>query len=105
MRRPLFGLTLAFAAGIAAAHALPLDAVWLLVWFCVGLGLAAALWTRRSALCTLTVVLAALFGIQLIFPSPEVRVGFAILYLVLSVGLAIRSPVRRRALLSLLWRA
>lgn len=48
------------------------------------------------------VVLAALFGVQLLFPSPEVRVAFAALYVALSLGLLVHSGPRRRALLGLL---
>jgi cation:H+ antiporter len=48
------------------------------------------------------VVLAALFAVQLVFPSAEVRVAFAVLYLALFVGLLIHSPSRRRAFLGLL---
>ena len=48
------------------------------------------------------VMLAVLFGVQLIFPSPEVRIAFALLYLAFFVALFIYSPSRRKALLSLL---
>jgi cation:H+ antiporter len=48
------------------------------------------------------VMLAALFGVQLVFPSGEVRVAFCVLYLAIFLGLLIHSPVRRRALLDLL---
>ncbi len=42
------------------------------------------------------VVLAALFGVQLVFPSAEVRLAFTALYLAIFLGLLIHSPVRRR---------
>jgi cation:H+ antiporter len=48
------------------------------------------------------VMLAALFGVQLVFPSPDVRVAFCVLYLAIFLGLLIHSPIRRRALLELL---
>jgi cation:H+ antiporter len=48
------------------------------------------------------VMLAALFGVQLVFPSGEVRVAFCVLYLAIFLGLLIHSPVRRQALLDLL---
>ena len=48
------------------------------------------------------VMLAALFGVQLVFPSTEVRIAFCVLYLAIFLGLLIHSPVRRRAMLDLL---
>jgi cation:H+ antiporter len=48
------------------------------------------------------VMLAALFGVQLVFPSPEVRVAFSVLYLAIFLGLLIHSPIRRRAFVDLL---
>ncbi len=51
---------------------------------------------------TEAVILAALFGVQLVFPSTDVRLAFCALYLAIFLGLLIHSPVRRRALLDLL---
>ncbi len=48
------------------------------------------------------VLLAALFGVQLLFPTTEVRLAFALLYLVLCGGLLVHSGERRHALLALL---
>ena len=48
------------------------------------------------------VMLAALFGVQLVFPSTDVRIAFSVLYLAMFVGLLIHSPVRRRAFLDML---
>jgi cation:H+ antiporter len=48
------------------------------------------------------VMLAALFGVQLVFPSTEVRVAFTVLYLAIFLGLLIHSPVRRKAFFDLL---
>jgi len=48
------------------------------------------------------VMLAALFGVQLVFPSTDVRIAFCVLYLAIFLGLLIHSPIRRRALLDLL---
>jgi cation:H+ antiporter len=48
------------------------------------------------------VMLAALFGVQLVFPSPDVRVAFSVLYLAIFLGLLIHSPIRRRAFVDLL---
>lgn len=48
------------------------------------------------------VMLAALFGVQLIFPSSEVRSAFTVLYLALFGGLIVHSKERRRLLLDLL---
>ena len=47
------------------------------------------------------VMLAALFGVQLIFPSSEVRVAFTFLYVAIALGLLAHSPTRREAMLSL----
>jgi hypothetical protein len=46
---------------------------------------------------TEAIMLAALFGGQLVFPSPEVRVAFTVLYLAIFLGLLVHSPIRRRA--------
>lgn len=48
------------------------------------------------------VVIAGLFAVQLVFPSPDVRSAFTLLYLMLFAGLLIHSPERRRAMLRLL---
>jgi len=48
------------------------------------------------------VMLAALFAVQLVFPSTDVRIAFCVLYLVIFLGLLIHSPVRRRAFFDLL---
>jgi cation:H+ antiporter len=48
------------------------------------------------------VMLAALFGVQLVFPSTDVRIAFCVLYLAIFLGLLIHSPVRRKAFLDLL---
>jgi cation:H+ antiporter len=48
------------------------------------------------------IVLAALFGVQLVFPGTEVRMAFAALYMVLFAGLLLQSPARRRAFFGLL---
>ena len=48
------------------------------------------------------VLLAALFGVQLIFPSPEVRRAFTLLYLALFAGLLVHSKERRQLMLELL---
>lgn len=48
------------------------------------------------------VMLAALFGVQLVFPSTDVRIAFCALYLAIFLGLLIHSPVRRRAFFDLL---
>ena len=47
-------------------------------------------------------VLATLFGVQLFFPSTEVRWAFVALYLSLFLGLLVQSGERRRALVQLL---
>ena len=44
------------------------------------------------------VFLLGTFLVQLIFPGTEVRLGFAVLYVVGAVGLVVSSPARRRAL-------
>ena len=43
-------------------------------------------------------MLAALFGVQLVFPSTDVRIAFFALYLAIFLGLLIHSPVRRAGL-------
>ncbi len=48
------------------------------------------------------VMLAALFGVQLIFPSSEVRIAFALLYLAIFGGLLVHSPERRAHFVALL---
>jgi cation:H+ antiporter len=48
------------------------------------------------------VMLAALFGVQLVFPSADVRVAFSVLYLAIFLGLLIHSPARRKACFDLL---
>jgi cation:H+ antiporter len=48
------------------------------------------------------VMLAALFGSQLIFPSSDVRLAFSALYFAIFLGLMIHSPERRAAFLSVL---
>ncbi len=48
------------------------------------------------------VAIAGLFAVQLVFPSPEVRIAFTWLYLVLFAGLLAHSSARRRAMLRLL---
>jgi cation:H+ antiporter len=50
------------------------------------------------------VLLASLFGVQLLFPTPEVRTAFAVLYVIVALGLVAHSPMRRRALLALVGR-
>ena len=47
-------------------------------------------------------MLAALFGVQLVFPSTDVRIAFCALYLAIFLGLLIHSPVRRQAFFDLL---
>ena len=42
------------------------------------------------------VVLAALFGVPLVFPSEEVQLAFSALYLGIFLGLLIHSRIRRR---------
>jgi cation:H+ antiporter len=53
--------------------------------------------SRREAL-----LLAALFGAQLVFPDTRVRIGFCVLYLAIFAGLLAFSPSRRAAFLGLL---
>jgi cation:H+ antiporter len=48
------------------------------------------------------VLLAALFGVQLFFPSTEVRYAFAVLYIVIFVLLLLQSPERRYGFVALL---
>jgi cation:H+ antiporter len=48
------------------------------------------------------VVLAALFGVQLLFPDTEVRLAFSLLYLVLFVLLLVYAPERRYGFMRLL---
>jgi cation:H+ antiporter len=48
------------------------------------------------------VLLAAVFGVQLLFPSTEVRYAFSLLYLVIFLMLLLYSPERRQGFLSLL---
>jgi cation:H+ antiporter len=48
------------------------------------------------------VLLAALFGVQLFFPSTDVRYAFSVLYVVIFVGLIAYSPERRAGFVSLL---
>jgi cation:H+ antiporter len=48
------------------------------------------------------VLLAALFGVQLFFPSTDVRYAFSVLYIVIFVGLLFYSPERRAGFISLL---
>jgi cation:H+ antiporter len=48
------------------------------------------------------VILAALFGVQLFFPSTEVRYAFSVLYLVIFAGLLLYSPERRYGFIALL---
>ena len=50
------------------------------------------------------VMLAALFGVQLVFPSTEVRIAFAVLYVAIFFGLVVHSPHRRSRFLSYLGR-
>lgn len=47
------------------------------------------------------VMLAALFAVQLVFPSAEVRLAFTALYLAIFLGLLIHSPIRRRDFLNM----
>jgi len=51
---------------------------------------------------TEAILLAALFGVQLVFPSPDVRVAFIVLYLAIFLGLLIHSPIRRRDFINML---
>jgi cation:H+ antiporter len=48
------------------------------------------------------VLIAALSMVQLVFPDPEVRVAFCVLYLALVVGMLVHSPERRAAFFGLL---
>ena len=48
------------------------------------------------------VLLAALFGVQLFFPSTDVRYAFSVLYVVIFVGLLVYSPERRHGMVALL---
>ncbi len=56
------------------------------------------LWFRRVE----AVMIAALFAVQLVFPSTEVRIAFAVLYVAIFLGLMIHSPERRHGFLSYL---
>ena len=51
---------------------------------------------------TEAVLLAVLFGIQLLFPSREVRLAFAAVYMALAAGILLSSSARRSALLAVL---
>jgi cation:H+ antiporter len=51
---------------------------------------------------TEAILLAALFGVQLVFPSPDVRIAFSVLYLAIFLGLLIHSPIRRRDFINML---
>jgi len=51
---------------------------------------------------TEAVMLAALFGVQLFFPSTEVRYAFSVLYIAIFVLLLFQSPERRYGLIALL---
>jgi cation:H+ antiporter len=48
------------------------------------------------------VMLAALFGVQLVFPSTDVRIAFSVLYLAIFAGLLVHSPARRQAFVQML---
>ena len=48
------------------------------------------------------IVLASLFAVQLVFPGTEVRLAFAVLYVVLAGGLLVHSGERRLGVLALL---
>lgn len=50
------------------------------------------------------VLLASLFAVQLVFPSTEVRLAFAVLYVVVALGLVVHSGERRAGLRGLLRR-
>jgi len=64
--------------------------------------LAALLICDLSFSRTEAIMLAALFGVQLVFPNTQVRIAFAVLYLAIFLGMMIHSPERRRVFLSYL---
>jgi cation:H+ antiporter len=126
----LFALRLRGSVGIGALISSKVNQWTLLVGalpvaFCLSLGRVAGLpldarqteelllTSAQSILATLVicdrrfsrfeaVLLAALFVVQLFFPSTEVRLAFAALYVAIFFGMLVHSPARRAAFLALL---
>jgi cation:H+ antiporter len=99
-------LPVAYVAAGGGWHGLPLDArqVEELVLTSAQSLLATLLIADFSFSRAEAVLLAALFGVQLIFPDTSVRLAFSGLYLVIFALAIVASPVRREAFLDLLRR-
>jgi cation:H+ antiporter len=97
-------LPVAFVLAGGASQGLPLDARQTEELFLTSAQslLAALLICNLSFSRTEAIILAALFGVQLVFPSTEVRVAFAVLYIAIFLGMMIHSPERRRRFFSYL---
>jgi cation:H+ antiporter len=100
-------LPIAYAISSGTTHGLPLDGRQMEEVFLTSAQslLAVVLIVELHFSLTEAVLLAALFVVQLIFPSPEVRLSFAVLYLALAAGLVVHSPERRAAFRALLVRS
>ena len=97
-------LPIAYAVVLGKAVGMPLDARQTQeLWLTSAQSLLATLLVSNFVFSRLeAVALATLFGIQLLFPSSEVRIAFCAIYLGLFAILIIASPPRRLAFLTLL---
>ena len=97
-------LPIAYSLALGRAEGLPLDARQTQeLWLTSAQSLLATLLICNFGLSRLeATVLAVLFGVQLFFPSQDIRIAFTMLYLGIFVLLVASSPERRRAFLSVL---
>jgi cation:H+ antiporter len=97
-------LPIAYAIALGEATGLPLDARQSQeLWLTSAQSLLATLLICNFGFSRLeAIVLAVLFGVQLFFPSTEVRIAFTMLYLGLFGALLMASPERRRAFIAVM---